>query len=215
MQDRLFITAMNSEFEEVLLTTTDLNHYEDITPEGDWVHWRISNGENGRDYFIFIDDLTNNDFLYATCGSEIELLGHDQIIYDDSQIPAVENGTYFGQSTVDGKPSIQTFTIRNSGSDGYDLNLAGDPAVSLAHGTHFEITQPTQTTIDSGESVTFEIIFQPTSTGSFTDTVTIIHDDLDEGEFTFVISGTGVQKEEPTSTLNHLYLPIVISNRSP
>jgi uncharacterized repeat protein (TIGR01451 family) len=72
------------------------------------------------------------------------------------------------------------------------LNLTCTPAVTLTTGTHFSVSaQPGSSTIGGGSSTTFQITFDPSTAGSFQDTVSIANNDSDENPYTFVISGTG------------------------
>jgi hypothetical protein len=62
--------------------------------------------------------------------------------------------------------------------------------VTLSTGTAFTVVQqPTSSTIVSGTAVTFQIAFNPLTTGTFSDTVTIQSNDSNEGTYTFMIVG--------------------------
>ena len=72
------------------------------------------------------------------------------------------------------------------------MTLIGTPAVTLTTSSHFSVTtQPISSTIDRGSSTTFQITFNPSTAGTFTDTVNIANNDSDENPYTFVISGMG------------------------
>lgn len=121
--------------------------------------------------------------------AEIYVLGQGQIIPSANIIPATPstaNDTDFGSNWT--TPVTHTFTISSSSSDALDLNLSG---ASLQYGVAFTLTQPSSP-VSSGSSTPLEVIFNPTATGQFTDTVLIDTNDPDEAPYTFVISGTGV-----------------------
>jgi hypothetical protein len=136
---------------------------------------------------------------------EIAALGNNIEISKGDNSPAIADGTDFGSLTVGGIPVTHTFTISNSGVA--DLTLSGSPAVTLTSGTHFSISaQPDSTTVISNSATMFDIIFNPSVAGSFTDTVNIANNDSDENPYTFVISGTGI------TAGSDVYLPLIIKN---
>jgi hypothetical protein len=103
--------------------------------------------------------------------------------------------------TLGGTPITHTFTISNSGLG--DLVLTGTPAITLVDGTHFSVTQqPSSSTVVSGTAVTFQITFDAQSAGTFTDTVIIENNDIDENPYTFMIVGVGKDYR--------VYLPLLL-----
>ena len=89
---------------------------------------------------------------------------------------------YFNESAT------RTITISNSGID--PLDLSG--GISILGGNGFTlVSQPAVSSLDPGESTTFEIQFDAGATqGTFADTVTILSNDPNQGTFTFDISAT-------------------------
>ena len=63
------------------------------------------------------------------------------------------------------------------------------------------VQQPESTTVISNTAVTFKIIFNPQSYGTFEDIVTIENNDSSENPYTFMIAG---KKTYP------IYLPLII-----
>ncbi|WP_417382891.1 tandem-95 repeat protein, partial [Gimesia sp.] len=89
---------------------------------------------------------------------------------------------YFNESAT------RTITISNYGID--PLDLSG--GISILGGNGFTlVSQPAVSSLDPGESTTFEIQFNAGATqGTFADTVTILSNDPNQGTFTFDISAT-------------------------
>ena len=102
--------------------------------------------------------------------------------------PTTTDGTDFGRTAGSGGTVVHTFTISNTGDA--DLNLTGTPAVTLTTGTHFSVSAQPASPVISNSATTFDITFDPTAAGAFTDTVTIMNNDADENPYTFVIAGT-------------------------
>lgn len=127
--------------------------------------------------------------------------GIQETIVDFSIDPEIEvsvDGVVLedGVSTVDyadtqvGTTAAKTVTITNLGLS--DLNLTSGPnyvALSGTNANQWSLPAQPTTPIPSGQSVTFQLVFDPTSDGSKTATVTINSDDSDEGTFTFTITG--------------------------
>ena len=121
---------------------------------------------------------------------EMDVQGNDVSIDDGDTTPTTADATDFGSTLVAGGAVAHTFTISNSGDA--DLNLTGTSRVTVTTDTHFSVSeQPAVSAIGGGDSTTFKITFDPSSAGSFQDTVNISNNDADENPYTFVISGTG------------------------
>lgn len=117
---------------------------------------------------------------------EIEVYGNSIQIADGDIAPSLDDHTSFG----DIAPSatlIRTYTIKNSG--GLNLTVSGI-TITGANSSLFAyggITFPA--IIEGGGTTTFTITFSPASAGLKNATVTINHDDIDEGPFDFAIQG--------------------------
>lgn len=108
-----------------------------------------------------------------------------------------------------GSTSPITVTISNTGLS--NLNLTnGANHVQLSGTNANQWTIPAQPThpIAPGQSVTFQLVFDPSSSGSKTATVTIHSDDPDEGTFTFTITG---EATPGPGTLDDTWLPVANS----
>ncbi len=109
-------------------------------------------------------------------------------------VDAVTTYSFMPNVTVSQSSTIITFTIENTGDD--ILTIA---SVALTTGTQFSIpSQPGDLSLSPGENTTFTVVFNPTTIGLKTDTITIVSDDPDVGtedSYTFVVSGTGIAPE--------------------
>ncbi len=79
------------------------------------------------------------------------------------------------------------FNITNNGSD--ILELTGTNIIQLSGSSNFSVSQyPSDTSLEEGESVSFEISFNATVEGQATTTVLIENNDMDENPFQFDIT---------------------------
>jgi sugar lactone lactonase YvrE len=87
-------------------------------------------------------------------------------------------------------PKQFSFTISSQGIQ--PIMLSGTPKVSIAgsNASDFVIDQTDLNATITGNS-SFKIIFTPSATGTRTATITIPNNDVDEGPFTFTITGKG------------------------
>ncbi len=110
-------------------------------------------------------------------------------------------GSYaFGSQAAATSSAAVTFTIENTGNA--DLTLSGTPRVAISgtNAAEFTVDQTATTSpVGAASSTTFTITFSPTSTGAKSATITIANDDVDEGTYTFTLSGTGALATEPTA----------------
>jgi subtilisin-like proprotein convertase family protein len=174
-----------------------------ITAEDDWVlvaldltpyiarntQIRFEGNEHADAY---VSDISLDDVKISANQPppEIDVQGNSQSIANGDISPSGGDDTDFGNTAVNGGAVVHTFTVRNAGA--LDLSLTGTPAVTLTVGTHFTVTaQPVSTTLGANAATTFQITFDPTLSGEFTDTVIIASNDSDEDPYTFVIQGVG------------------------
>ncbi|MEK9137572.1 MAG: choice-of-anchor H family protein, partial [Bacteroidota bacterium] len=80
-------------------------------------------------------------------------------------------------------------TIKNTGMG--TLNLTGNPRVTVSDTTNFSVPSQPSSPVSVNNSTTFQIKFDPTSTGTKTATVSIASNDSDEGTYDFRIQGVG------------------------
>jgi fibronectin type 3 domain-containing protein len=95
----------------------------------------------------------------------------------------------FGTVTAGASQSV-TFTIENLGDA--DLELNGSPRVAIS-GTDlaaFSVTTQPDSPVAENASVSFQLAFDPSSTGSKSATITIVSNDIDESPYDFALVGT-------------------------
>ncbi len=154
------------------------------------------------------NDLDENPFTFAIQGiglasPEITVAANGQLIADGDLTPSVSDSTEFGSKDILSDTQVNTFKIINTGSG--DLTLTGNPFVILtgAHAGDFLInSQPAASTVPAGDSLAFEVTFDPTAVGLRSASISIASDDEDENPFNFNIQGTGVASSEINVTGN-------------
>jgi len=129
---------------------------------------------------------------------EIDITGNSLAIVDGSTTTSLSNNTDFGDTDINTETKVNTFSINNSGSG--DLTLTGSPNITISgtHASDFSVTQqPGSATVTAqGGTQTFQITFDPPTTGLRQATVSITNDDPDESPYTFAIQGTGTINPE-------------------
>lgn len=161
-------------------------------------------GSRNATVSIASDDADENPFTFDIMGTgsdtpEMDITGNSVSIPDGTTTTSAANFTDFGNTDVNNSgTTVHVFSINNSGSG--DLVLSGPPYVGVSgtHASDFSITQqPTSGTVTaSGGTQTFEITFDPPTTGLRQATVSIASNDPDESPYTFAIQGTGVLTPE-------------------
>ena len=146
------------------------------------------------------NDADENPYDFAIQGTgiapEMAVLGNATEIVDGDATPSATDHTDFGSADIAVDSVIRTYTIRNSGSD--NLNISGTPVVALggADAVDFSVNvQPASTVVTAG-TTTFQVTFNPTSTGVKSATISISNDDPDEDPYNFAIQGTGIATPE-------------------
>ncbi|MCL4296095.1 MAG: choice-of-anchor D domain-containing protein [Anaerolineae bacterium] len=141
---------------------------------------------------------------------EIAVLGNGQVIADGDTTPSATDHTDFGPVTL-GQALIRTFTISNSGVS--NLNLTGSPLVTITGpaAVDFSLLVLPTTPIAPNNTVTFQVQFSPSLTGTRIATLSIASDDSDENPYDFTIQGVGTT----TSASTNLYLPLILKSGLP
>lgn len=133
------------------------------------------------------------DNVVVMCGAatpepEISVIGNSLVISNGDSSPSLTDHTEFGNVDVTGGTVVRTFKIKNIGTAA--LNLTDIPdLVALTGSSDFNVSALPSTPIAAGDSTTFSITLNPSSTGLKEATVAIANDDVN---FTFSIQGTGV-----------------------
>ena len=132
---------------------------------------------------------------------EIDVQGNSNSILDGSTTTSGSNFTDFGSSNISSGTVIQTFSILNTGNA--PLALTGNPKIAIfgTNASDFSVTQlPTSPVAATAGTTTFQITFDPSSSGVRTATVSIASDDSNENPYDFSIIGVGLTP--PTATSN-------------
>jgi hypothetical protein len=105
------------------------------------------------------------------------------------------DGTVTMPNTIFGDPGTKTLTIENQGN--LPLTLSGPPYVSVTGGAGaaaYSLSQPGQTSIPAGTSVTFDAIFTPPAADTdYAATLVINSNDPQNGAYGFGASGHSTQ----------------------
>lgn len=116
--------------------------------------------------------------------AEIDIRGNGVSIASGDATPSLGDNTDFGSSTV-GSAVLKSFQIFNTGSATLTVSGTGlsspDFSVSAASGA-----------IAPGNSLSFNVTFNPSSAGTKIANVTVNSDDSDEAAYSFAVTGIGV-----------------------
>jgi len=135
-------------------------------------------------------------------GSEMIVQGNGANIATGDTSPAAADHTDFGSVTL-GQSRTRTFTIINNGLA--DLTISSVSLEGAAAGDFSVSGITTPATVLTDESVTFQVTFVPTVSGTRAATVSIANNDPDKNPYTFAIQG------ESASITEKFYLPLVIT----
>jgi sugar lactone lactonase YvrE len=117
-------------------------------------------------------------------------------------------GSYnFGNVNALSSSSAVSFTIENVSPTERVLSLTGSPKVTLSgtNASEFSVNSSAAVSpVAVGSATYFTITFSPTSGGSKTATVTVLNDDVDEGTYTFTVTGTGIKINQSLSGLSNI-----------
>jgi hypothetical protein len=166
-----------------------------LTGISDGTYWLENTGDPTNR--LIESDNSNNTYrekvTINTTGlsPEIDLLGKGQSIANNDSTPSTGDGTDFGSVDVANDTLTRTFTIQNSGTG--SLSLTGVPKVQITGSGDFTVTlQPVSPVKIDNPTTTFQITFNPSSTGLKTATVVIPSNDASESSYQFTIQGNGV-----------------------
>ena len=141
----------------------------------------IVNNDNNEDPYTFTLQGTA-----ITPAPEINVQGNSNDITDGFNTISNTYDTDFGSLDVAAVPVSQTFTIQNTGSGGLSISSITS---SNSEFTISGITLPTS--VAGGNSITFNVVFDPSSLGTINSIITINNDDSDEATYTFEVEGIG------------------------
>ena len=159
------------------------------------------------------NDLDENPYTFdiqgtGTAAPEMDVQGNGNSIINGDATPSTTDDTEFGSADILYDTPVHTFTIENSGSA--ELNLTGVPIVAIggANAGDFLVNQqPASSTISPSNTVTFQVTFDPTTTGLRQAVVSISNNDSNENPYTFTIQGTGTEYIEMDVLGNDISIP--------
>ncbi len=125
---------------------------------------------------------------------EIKVSGNSVEIAEGDVSPSASDYTDFGYADISSGSLTYTYTIQNQGLA--TLTLSGTPIVSVGGTNPADFTvivQPSSSIAVSG-STTFQVTFNPTSTGARSATLSIANSDTDENPYNFTIQGYGTSQ---------------------
>lgn len=142
--------------------------------------WRDDVGSNTDQGSVYV-------FSPPPSAPEIVVSGNGQNIVSGDTTPSLADGTDAGVVTLDVNTKISTFSVTNTGSTELTLGTL----TLLNNSPDITVNQPLVTNLQSGETTTFKLLFNPTSPGLHTATVELPNNDADENPFRFAYQGTG------------------------
>jgi len=129
---------------------------------------------------VYLDDIE----IIEVSAPEINVVQRDSIIEDNS-------GIYdFGEVEVGSSKSV-LFTIENTGTASLNLSEETTKVIVLSE-DGFTLKSDAVSPVTSGNSTTFEVLFEPTSTGDATGIISIENNDASENPYNFTLIGLGV-----------------------
>lgn len=145
-------------------------------------------------------DIDNFNFTVINTLPIIEVTDASNNAITNNGAASAANNTAFGATCVTGGTVSKTYTIKNTGVAA-NLTLTGNPlaVVGGTDASQFSVsTQPT-TPVAAAGSVTFTVVFNPTSAGTKNATITLNSNDATDNPY--VINITGISNADPTITL--------------
>ncbi|MDW7690684.1 choice-of-anchor D domain-containing protein [Flammeovirgaceae bacterium SG7u.111] len=159
------------------------------------------------------DDWDASPYTFTIQGealsSEITVYGKGNEIVSGDITPSTVDGTDFEVALVSDGTVWREFVIKNNGTSLLDLQA---PNISGTHSSEFAINALPKSILMPGDSVITEVSFSPTSLGLKSAVIEVSSNDLDEGNYTFAIQGTGVS---PEVSLRGLGIEIIDGDNTP
>ncbi|MGB2982580.1 MAG: choice-of-anchor D domain-containing protein, partial [Candidatus Bipolaricaulia bacterium] len=122
------------------------------------------------------------------------LEGNGTLIENGDTSASLSDDTDMGETPV-GTPITKTFTIQSIGD--LPLDLDGSPLVDISGDPDFTIlSQPTLDPVPSGNSTTFTVQFNPSSSGENKTATVSIDNNSEAHPYTFAVEGTGTGAPE-------------------
>lgn len=167
----------------------------------------LASGARSAVVHILSDDADEGSFDINLSGVGtiplISVQGNNTTIANGDGTPDTADHTGFGSTPVTGGSVTRTFTISNTGTSQLLLTGTAPDYVTLTGSSDFSVSvQPTTPVAATSGTTTFQITFDPGSSGDATAVVSIDNDDDSANPYTFTIQGTGTEPpavDSPTS----------------
>lgn len=151
-------------------------------------YWSI--GERGGSEYETIGTNNMPTHTHTQPPPEMDISGNSLSIADGDATPSATDHTLFPDTDPAGGLATRTYTVSNSGLG--DLTLSGTPRIDLSGSTAFTVASLPAAVVPPGGSTTFQIAFDPPTTGYFTAAVSLLNEDPNEAPYNFTIAGNGV-----------------------
>ncbi len=143
---------------------------------------------------------------------EINVTGMTNNIADGDTTPSTFDGTDFGNVVI-GVPITNQFTIENNGTADLTVSTISFIGVDAADFSVSGITLPV--TLTAGNSTTFDVTFNPTTTGAKIATIEIGNDDADENPYDFDLAGNAATAAVPEIDVESNFISIPDGDTTP
>ena len=150
----------------------------------------------GASSTVFSNAALSSAQVTITQAIEINIKGNGVSIGDGDTTPASSDHTDFGSADIAASSVVRTFTIENLGSGTLLLTDPSPYVVISGDTTDFSLTQTPSNSIAGSSSTTFQVTFNPTTTGTRSAAISIANNDGDENPYNFSIQGTGTSAPE-------------------
>lgn len=129
-------------------------------------------------------------------GPEIQVSGMGTSIPSGTTVPSLSSGTDFGGANPVSGNVRRSFSLLNQG--GRPLNITSLSLVAIANSdpASFRVTTDVGASLAVGATATFEITFDPATTGTFVADVQVQSDALNTPTYTFRIEGKGLSQQQ-------------------
>jgi hypothetical protein len=152
----------------------------------------------GASSTVFSNAALTSSQITITPAIDINITGNGTTIATGDTTPSPADHTDFGNADTVTGSVVRTFTIQNLNPGTISLTGSSPYVVITGHTADFSLTQTPANSITESTPTTFQITFDPTTTGTRSASISIANNDPDENPYTFSVQGTGVST--PTIT---------------
>ena len=140
---------------------------------------------------VFVGEADPVDLSTFLAPGSLNVKGNGVVIADGDAAPSLADHTDFGSQAAASGSVTRTFTVENVGEG--TITLSGTPIVAVAgtDASSFTVSSQPQRTVPPGGSVTFQVTFDPSTTGAKTATLSIANSGPSgKNPYNFTIGGT-------------------------